>query len=113
MDRGGGKEGERRREGRSDRPRLAANITSPLGAITTTTNPPFLPLYRPVSAVQLLLACHSVSLPVQPFVSVGLSGAALLLLAFCHPVNLLFSEYAHLSSVNSFVPCPPPSLSHS
>lgn len=71
------------------------------------------PLYRPVSAVQLLLACHSVSLPVRPFVSAGLSGAALSFSSplcsiaalppplafchFCHFVNLLFSEYARLS----------------
>lgn len=60
----------RGREGWSDRPRLAANITAPLGATNTPHPPPPLPLYRPVCAVQLLLACHSVSLPVRPFVSV-------------------------------------------
>ena len=68
-------------EGWPDRPRLIANITCPLGA-TNATKLIFLPLFLPylalfpppsVSLVQLLLACQSVSLPVRPFVLVGLS----------------------------------------
>lgn len=78
----GGRRGGGGVEGWPDRPRLIANITSPLGATNATKLiflPPLPPLSRftppppSVSLVQLLLACQSVSLPVRPFVSVGLS----------------------------------------